>query len=96
MSTHGPDDDPDDLSPAEAARARRRDHDAGAAARSGMRTGLAKQFKQVLEAQVRRARAAGPRRPGGRAAERSPDEDAPTEPPTKKRGHHIHRPPEPS
>lgn len=47
------------LPPAEAARARRRDRDASAAARKGMRTGLAKQFKQVLEAQVKRA-ALGP------------------------------------
>ena len=64
-----PDDDPDDagddLPPTEAARARRRDHDAAAAARSGMRTGLAKQFKQVLDAQAKRARAALPRGRGG-------------------------------
>ena len=53
--------DSDELPPAEAARARRRDHDAAAAERSGMRTGLAKQFKQVLDAQVKRGRAAGTR-----------------------------------
>ena len=84
-------DDPgDDLPPTEAARARRRDHDAEAAARSGMRTGLAKQFKQVLDAQARRARAALPRGRGGSA-----DDDAVTEPPPKKRGHREHRPPPP-
>jgi hypothetical protein len=89
-----PDDDPDaddpgdDLPPSEAARARRRDHDATAAARSGMRTGLAKQFKQVLDAQARRARAALPRGRAGPVA----DEDAVSEPPPKKRGHREHRP----
>jgi hypothetical protein len=87
-----PDDDPDDASddlpPTEAARARRRDHDAAAATRSGMRTGLAKQFKQVLDAQARRARAALPRGRGGPAV----DDDAVTEPPPKKRGHRTHRP----
>ena len=57
MAPHRPDDDgSDDLPPSEAARARRRDHDAAAAARAGMRTGLAKQFKQVLDAQARRVR----------------------------------------
>ena len=45
----------DPVSPTEAARARRRDRDADARSRAGMRTGLAKQFKQVLDAQVRRA-----------------------------------------
>jgi hypothetical protein len=59
MTPTPPDDRSDELPPTEAARARRRDHDAGAAARSGMRTGLAKQFKQVLDAQVKRGRAAG-------------------------------------
>jgi hypothetical protein len=48
-------DRPPDLTPAEAARARRRDRDAEAKARKGMRTGLAKQFKQILDAQSRRA-----------------------------------------
>jgi hypothetical protein len=60
MTPKPPDDRSDELPPAEAARARRRDHDAAAAARFGMRTGLAKQFKQVLDAQVKRGRAAGP------------------------------------
>ncbi|MGA3029815.1 MAG: hypothetical protein ABSE58_03620 [Candidatus Limnocylindrales bacterium] len=53
----------DDLPPAEVAREKRRDRDADAAARAGMRTGLAKQFKQVLDSQRKRAedddRAAG-------------------------------------
>jgi hypothetical protein len=46
----------DDLSPAEAARQRRRDRDAEARTRAGMKTGLAKQFKQILDAQVKRAK----------------------------------------
>jgi hypothetical protein len=52
-----------------------------------MRTGLAKQFKQVLDAQVKRARRApeGGRPPGGEGDER------PNEPPPKKRGHPGHR-----
>jgi len=58
MTPKPPDDRADELPPTEAARARRRDHDAAAAGRSGMRTGLAKQFKQVLDAQARRGRAA--------------------------------------
>jgi len=51
-------DDEVDLPPAEAARDRRRDHDLRAAEREGMRTGLAKQFKQVLDAQAKRGREA--------------------------------------
>jgi len=88
MAPEPTDDDPgddagDDLPPSEAARARRRDHDAAAASRSGMRTGLAKQFRQVLDAQVRRARAAG-----SRGAPRGADgADDASEPPPKKRGH---------
>ena len=58
MTPKPPDDRADELPPTEAERARRRDHDASAAGRSGMRTGLAKQFKQVLDAQARRGRAA--------------------------------------
>jgi len=46
--------DKDELSPTETARDRRRDRDADAPARSGMRTGLAKQFKQVLDSQRKR------------------------------------------
>ena len=67
MTPKPPDDRSDELPPAEAARARRRDHDGAAAARSGMRTGLAKQFKQVLDAQVKRGRAAGPAGTAGTA-----------------------------
>jgi hypothetical protein len=48
-------DDFDELKPAEAARDKRRDRDAAARARVGMQTGLAKQFKQVLDSQRRRA-----------------------------------------
>jgi len=44
----------DDVSPAEIAREKRRDRDADAQARAGMRTGLAKQFKQVLDSQTKR------------------------------------------
>jgi hypothetical protein len=50
-----------DLPPSEAARDRRRDRDADARTRAGMKTGLAKQFKQVLDAQVKRARDLEPR-----------------------------------
>jgi anti-sigma regulatory factor (Ser/Thr protein kinase) len=48
-------DDNEELTPAESAREKRRDHDAEARRRAGMRTGLAKQFKQVLDIQRRRA-----------------------------------------
>ncbi len=48
-------DDNDGLTPAESAREKRRDRDAEAHKRAGMRTGLAKQFKQVLDVQRRRA-----------------------------------------
>jgi len=48
-------DENDELKPSEAARDRRRDRDADARARAGMQTGLAKQFKQVLDTQRRRA-----------------------------------------
>lgn len=90
MAPRDPDDEREDLPPSEAARARRRDHDAGAAARSGMRTGLAKQFKQVLDAQAKRARAAGPPAP-----DRKPeDEDEPAPAPKKRRhGHDTARHP---
>ena len=48
-------DEDEALKPSEAARERRRDRDAEARARAGMNTGLAKQFKQVLDSQRRRA-----------------------------------------
>ena len=53
-------DDRDELPPSEAARDRRRDRHASEGERVGMRTGLAKQFKQVMDAQVKRARDAVP------------------------------------
>jgi hypothetical protein len=53
----------DDLPASEAAREKRRDRDAEAHTREGMRTGLAKQFKQVLDTQVKRARDAEQRTP---------------------------------
>ena len=59
--------DEDQLSPAEAAREKRRDRDAEAQTRAGMRTGLAKQFKQVLDVQRRR----------GEEVERHQEESAP-------------------
>jgi hypothetical protein len=90
MTPKSPDDPAEDLPPAEAARARRRDHDAAAAERSGMRTGLAKQFKQVLDAQVRRGRAAGA---AGRAADAGEDEGAgEDEPPRQRRARQLRRP----
>lgn len=58
----------EELSPAELARERRRDRDAEAHERAGMNTGLAKQFKQVLDSQRRRAEEAdrpNPRRRKG-------------------------------
>jgi hypothetical protein len=51
-------DDEMDLPPSEAARDRRRDRDLRAVEREGMRTGLAKQFKQVLDVQQKRGREA--------------------------------------
>lgn len=57
------DDEPDvadeadlDLDPREAARVRRRDHDAGAQERDLMRPGMGKVFKQIDDAIVRRAK----------------------------------------
>ena len=78
MTPKPPDDRSDELPPAEAARARRRDHDGAAAARSGMRTGLAKQFKQVLDAQVKRGRAAGPAGTAGATEAAPADDDVPS------------------
>jgi hypothetical protein len=69
-----------DLPPSEAARAKRRDRDLDAQARSGMRTGLAKQFKQVLDAQVKRAADADR---GGEAQKPGAVEPPPT--PSRKR-----------
>ena len=48
----------DDLDPREAARLRRRDHDAGAQDRDLMRPGMGKVFKQIDDAIVRRAKPA--------------------------------------
>ncbi len=59
------------LPPSEAAREKRRDHDAAARTRAGMRTGLAKQFKQVLDTQRRRAEEDEPP-PKGRSPRRTP------------------------
>ena len=47
--------DEEEISAAEKAREKKRDRDADARARAGMRTGLAKQFKQVLDVQRQRA-----------------------------------------
>ena len=47
----------EDLDPREAARIRRRDHDAGAEDRDLMRPGMGKVFKQILDRQVRDAEA---------------------------------------
>lgn len=46
----------DDLDAREAARVRRRDRDAGAAARDLMRPGMGKVFKQILDKQARVAK----------------------------------------
>ena len=53
----------DNLPPSEAARERRRDRDAEAGARAGMKSGLAKQFKQVLDSQVKRGKEAARKLP---------------------------------
>jgi hypothetical protein len=50
--------DDGELDERERARARRRDEDMNSAAKSGMRSGLAKGFKQIQDAQARRGRAA--------------------------------------
>jgi hypothetical protein len=92
MTSKPPDDRSDELPPAEAARARRRDHDAAAAERSGMRTGLAKQFKQVLDAQVKRGRAAGAGGAPGATDEETPDAVERPEARPRKRGRVAARP----
>ncbi len=94
------DEDRDDLPPAEAARDRRRDRHARAAERSGMRTGLAKQFKQVLDAQARRARNSITRRGRSGPAETGavePDDLDDAVDGTGSRGPrgHAHEPPRP-
>ncbi len=76
-------DDKDELPPAEAARERRRDRDAEARSRAGMRTGLAKQFKQVLDAQRKRAEDVGPRQ---KEPATEPETKPATEPATKRKG----------
>ena len=59
-----PDDrqDPGDVDAREAARIRRRDRDAAAAARDLMRPGMGKVFKQIQDAQARAAKEAPKRR----------------------------------
>jgi hypothetical protein len=80
-------DDKDELPPAEAARERRRDRDAEARSRAGMRTGLAKQFKQVLDAQRKRAEEVGPRqKEPATEPEAKPETKPATEPETKRKG----------
>jgi hypothetical protein len=53
--------DLDDLDSREAARARRRDHDADAEARELLRPGMGKVFKQIQDAQAKAARQASKR-----------------------------------
>jgi hypothetical protein len=50
--------DDEELDDRERARVRRRDEDMNSAAKSGMRSGLAKGFKQIQDAQARRGRTA--------------------------------------
>jgi hypothetical protein len=59
------DQDSNELDEREAARIRRRDRDADAAARDLMRPGMGKVFKQIQDAQAKAARA--PARKRGRA-----------------------------
>ena len=56
----------EELDPREVARDRRRDHDAEAARRALMRSGMGKVFKQILDRQARRRRRAGRSRAGKR------------------------------
>lgn len=58
-------DDREVLGAREAARARRRDNDADAAARDLMRPGMGKVFKQILDAQAKAAKEPRPRPRGG-------------------------------
>jgi len=58
-------DDSDAFDPREAARIRRRDRDAEAAARDLMRPGMGKVFKQIQDAQARAAKDSPPRRRRG-------------------------------
>ncbi len=64
----------DELRPSEVARQRRRDRDATAVERAGMRTGLAKGMKQIMDAQARRAAEA---RDAIRARQGTPDGEQP-------------------
>jgi hypothetical protein len=56
----------EELDQREAARIRRRDQDAEAAARDLMRTGMGKVFKQIQDAQAKAGKAAGTGRRRGR------------------------------
>ena len=62
MAGHGADggDAGDDLEAREAARIRRRDRDADAAARELMRPGMGKVFKQIQDAQAKAAKDEAP------------------------------------
>jgi len=57
-------DEPTDLDAREAARTRRRDRDADAAARDLMRPGMGKVFKQIQDAQAKAAKQPGSGRRG--------------------------------
>lgn len=61
------DPEPGELNAREAARIRRRDRDANAAARDLMRPGMGKVFKQILDSQVNAAKEP-PKRRGKRGA----------------------------
>ncbi len=71
----------EDLSAAEVARTRRRERERTAKARELMRTGRAKAFKQILDAQARRAaesaRAGGERGDAGKAMDATATDDDP-------------------
>jgi hypothetical protein len=69
---HTPDEEPepgpdDELDPREAARDRRRDHEAAAERRALMRSGMGKVFKQILDRQERDVDEPPPRRGRHRA-----------------------------
>ncbi len=66
-SEHRAVDDDDDLDPREAARVRRRDHDADAERRDLLRPGMGKVFKQITDTWEREATRPPKPSPGSRA-----------------------------
>jgi hypothetical protein len=76
-------DRPDDLPAPERARVRRRDRERTAKERELLRTGQAKAFKQILDAQAKRAAGSGERRSSKKGGSRSADDQPDPHPPTR-------------